>query len=228
MTEEPDSPRPERPLDEHVLQPRAAAGPLPRVSSATAANFALLRSGASRAELLERLSDGDPLGLYERAVRRARGDAFLIDPDRLFAQVLACVAQAPKPMRSTQDGDAGSSLDTWIDAQIDDAIGVLVSEDRESLLDGGELPSAQAHAFMTQAFGVAPSTGLAASVAFNGLQENARRAFVALFINSRSVPECLEAGLGSTEELKQYAQEALHALTNSDARPGSASLGGDA
>src|SRR5688572_3233148 len=56
----------------------------------------MLRGGAG--EILSRLSDNDPLRLYEFGTRRARERFLLYDADRLFHRLVARVpTQVPEP-----------------------------------------------------------------------------------------------------------------------------------
>jgi hypothetical protein len=49
-------------------------------------------AGKPSAEILSRISNGDPLQLYPLGVRRLRETFYLLDPDRVFERALAEVA----------------------------------------------------------------------------------------------------------------------------------------
>lgn len=201
-----DSARPDPLEDKSLLQPQPKSGALPHVPTDGCPGHALLYSELSETELLTRLSDGDPLQLYERVVRRARDEALLIDGDRLFSETLRHIVAVNRPNRR-------EDLDTWFAERIGTSIRTLLNEDCRSLSNGTPVSFETPHAFIEQAFGVDSSTTLSASVAFNKLPMRARRAFLALLVEERSVAECIESNLGTRDTLGGLARQGLRALT---------------
>ena len=132
-------------------------------------------------------------------------------------------------METQRPGDR-RQFDQWLDQRIDQAITGLLDEDRAVAAGRETLRSASGHTFLRDVFGVDTPDLLRASVAFNGLQERSRHAFMALVVEHRTVAECIEAGLGTYETLGGLVREGLRAITGREPAPSSpsANLGGDA
>ncbi len=211
--------------DRGTLQPApAAARPaLPDVEDRSLGE-AIVRSGETPQRILERLTTGDPLGLVELSARRVHERHYLIDAERLFERSLLRVAQmAPALKRETR-------FEPWLLERVDVAIGDLLRQDHERVLSG-DLPwRTEHHGFIEEWMRFEPAQALCAAVRFNGLSDGPRRAFFGLLVDTRSVAECLEAGLGPPEVLRENGQRAVTALLGvhfkDDVKP-SASLGSD-
>ena len=217
----PDSRLQDLPGQEEFLQPRPNAGPIPPIRVQSTGSAALLFSGLNAQELLTRLSDGDPLRLYECCAVQVRERALFVDTDRLYTRTLNALVVTGEP----PDRDA---VWQWIDARIGDAVADILKEDEGCLRSQVPAPGEQPHMTVRALLGLDPRAALAVAVAFNSLELSTRRACVALFIEHRTVAECLEAGLGSLDELRSSASQGLAALTEHTpaSRHDSASLGG--
>jgi hypothetical protein len=103
----------------------------------------------------------------------------------------------------------------WLAGRIDDAIEDLLCQDRLAL-ESGTVPldsEDSPYAFLERVLGLQRTASLRCAVAFNGLPESTRRTFFALFLEGRTIDECLESGLGPVEELRRRAQVAVDTIT---------------
>jgi hypothetical protein len=178
------------------------AQPLVDVSS-------LLRrlAGKPAAEVLARLSGGDPLRLYPLCARRIREGFFVLDPERVFERALAMVAVGIEI-----EGEACTRPE-WLTHTLDRAIARTLEQDREEERAGlpPEDPE-QRFALFIEVFFLEPPLARLAAVRLNGLEERVRKAFQLLLVEGRPLEECLELGLGPPERLQADILEALEAI----------------
>jgi hypothetical protein len=163
--------------------------------------------GADSAEILARMSTGDPLRLLEIASRRLRERWILLDPDRVFYRALGVCADA------AAHEDPPGELAEWARSKVDLAIDQLVRTDREAESAEQELAEAEASfPLLTDSFMLEPELVLPASVAFNALPDLPRRAFFELLIEGCELAQCLERGPWDEDGLYEAIQEALASL----------------
>lgn len=169
--------------------------------------------GRPTEEVVAYLSNGDPLRLAERCAQRARAAAVFVDPDRLCHAAIGRIAYEADDAPA-RDGDGASTLATWIDQRIDASITALLVDDEQEERQGSEpLDGWDArYAFVTKALVLQPEQGRTACVTFNGLHPATRRIFFALIIEGRTVASCVDAGLGSREDLRAACETGLRAL----------------
>lgn len=158
------------------------------------------------------LTTGDPLRLFQRSAERMREQAWLVDADRVFQRVVANLAIDPATyLGADQSND---DLEEGLDACIDHAIEQLLQSDQEEVRarNTEHDPDDPRFEFLMYGFAVPARLTREASVGFNALPAEARRAFFVLLIETRSVEEALAAGLGPPERLRANCLRGLRAL----------------
>jgi hypothetical protein len=171
------------------------------------------------AEVLAHLTQGgDPLRLVERSAMRLRQRWILLDPDRVYYRALGVCADAAPCEEPTKD------LEAWAIAKIDLAIEQLVREDREAEAANPGVPPEGAGTgelyfpLLTDCFMIDDELSRAASVAFNALPPEPRRALFELLVEGRKVTECVEGGPWNHDALKAAVRTAISTL-GLDAKP---------
>lgn len=164
--------------------------------------------GADAAEVLARLTQGDPLRLHERAALRLREVWILLDPERVYLRALGVCADAAPCEEAPED------LCAWGLSKIDLAIEQLVRSDREAERAAPESYTEGVREFplLTECLMMEPELARAASVAFNALEPLPRRAFFELMVEGREVSDCIEGGPWDEDGLYQAIHAALAAL----------------
>lgn len=151
-------------------------------------------------ELVEIFSTTDPLRIVERCGRFLWDEGLFMEVDRLVEQASCHIAYrcALRP--------EGPSLDEWLHECIDHSALELCRNDMEMLNKAQESevqPWAPAHVFIRDAFQHDEIGALRVCSAFNSQPRRERRAFFALCMDKLSVEECLEAGFGPPEWLRE-------------------------
>lgn len=179
----PDFPRSTE--DDDSIRPpaRGVGDPLAsdRVRPARDGAGARRTGAASPRELLTRLSEDRSLRLSASCRKRLAERAILLDPMRLEARAMACVAhRAPRY--------AGRpSLGTWVGHRIDEAIDALLLEDWEEV-QRGELPCQPRdprYSRIADALGLDAVEARRVCTLLNGLDEKARQALYAAVVGGR-------------------------------------------
>ena len=159
--------------------------------------------------ILARISNEDPLRLFELGARRVRERYVFIDLERLHELCLAFVAHAAAVERGCQPDEA------WLVARLDRAIDSILSEDREEQRSKAAPndPDDRRYHTLAVTLGVEPSMGRSAVVNFNALPDRARRGFFRLLIDNASVQDTLAEGLWKEPaELRHEIWDGLRAL----------------
>jgi hypothetical protein len=166
------------------------------VRAADAQNLIRRLAGKPSAEILARISNGDPLRLYPLVVRRIREASYLLDPDRAFERMLAEVAVGLQL-------EAQCSEPGWIIEKADAAIRSVLERDSAQERDGipPERPEEYFRLFV-ESFFIEPPLARLSSVRFNGLEERIRKGFQKLIIEALPLDEVLAMGLGPPERLQ--------------------------
>lgn len=190
--------REEREIQAHLVPEPSPAAP-PRLG---------LLAGSSPEAILAKITQGDPLRLHEMCGRRVRELSLLLDPDRLHEHSLSWIAVAATRAAS---GEIDSG---WLTRMVDCTIERCLREDREQqhVAPGSPPADLKHYSFIHEAFGTESGLVRSAAVAFNALEQRARRGFFALLVEGKSVEECLEEGLGPREMLRDNVLQALCAL----------------
>ena len=169
--------------------------------------------GRDTSEILSRLAEGDPLHLGRRATEAIRRGGYLIDPQRLFEELLIEVAAE----LSLEDSpEAVATPDAWLALRVERALGRLRSRDAEWVRSGGPRPDAPDQTdpgeFVVRAFGVDPDRAAEAAVHFGYLPERTRRRFFALLVDSWSLARTAEWFGGDARAIADDVWQALHLL----------------
>lgn len=192
---------------EYVIEPRQTQEHRPGVQDAVPALDAVALRILARPEPTERvrrLSFGDPLRLQERCAARLRERALFLNLERLRLRTVARIALGGPCASDSAGGE------TWLEARIDEAVDDLVRKPRQISEqranprreeDAAESPFGPEHVLH----------GLSAAW-FNALDDEARRAFFAVFIDGDSIDGCLAAGLGPPSLLRKRLRRACQAL----------------
>ena len=173
-----------------------------------------LLAGGSPQEILDRILEGDPLGVQERCEQRVRERALLIDLNRLFLRSLARIAHA------APDYAGRPSLSAWLAGRIDQSIGELVGEDYEEERQGvaPQEPWDPRYALVSEALGITMHQGRCVCIAFNDLQDEMRHACYAVLIEGKSVNRYVAEGHGPPDRVWELLRRGAQAL--SQARDG--------
>lgn len=189
--------------------PRRALAPpvIERDDGAQARVLAILRRGPA-AVALERLQDGDPLGLYPRVSHRLRARALLLDVDRVHGRTLVQVARLGPSI------EGAPNLESWLDARIDEAVASTIRQDQQD--EAANLPldfdETRQYDFMILSFGIPPASARRSSLAFNGLADWDRQAFFALLMDGKTVQEVLDMGFRPPERLRERVLRGLKVI----------------
>jgi hypothetical protein len=168
-----------------------------------------LFAGNDATAILARISNGDPLRLYELGAVRVRERFLFIDLERLHEVGLAFVARA-----AAVDGESRVN-EAWLRDRIDRAIDSILWEDREEQrsLAAPNDPDDRRYRTLAITLGITHSAARSALVAFNALSDRARRGFFRLLIENVPVPETLAEGHWNTpDELRHDVWDGLRAL----------------
>jgi hypothetical protein len=165
--------------------------------------------GGDAAAILARISNEDPLRVYELGARRVRERFLFVDLERLHEVSLAFVARAAAV-------EPGSRPDAdWLQEWVDRAIDSILCEDREEQrsLAAPNDPDDRRYLTLAVTLGIAHSAARSALVAFNALPERARLGFFRLLIQNVSVQETLAEGHWKVpDELRHDVWDGLRAL----------------
>jgi DNA-directed RNA polymerase specialized sigma24 family protein len=168
----------------------------------------ILGHGSPR-EILRRIGDGDPLEIIPRSIDYARELAVLIDARRLAIRAMARTAHAAPRYSGTPP------LDEWLRKMIDISVNDLIREDREEERAG--IPPSEPwdprFAFVSETFGVEPGAARRASIAFNVLPSDVRRAFFAIAVDRKKLNRYVAEGNGPPEKVRAHVRRALEAIS---------------
>ena len=138
---------------------------------------------------------------------RMRSTAFLVDCERLFDRATVRIALVAHTFDPKHD------LGAWLDGRIDESAQDLMRADAEYVADRKEVdlsdPRLDSYQFL---LALPPNQVLPALVAFNQCPFDERKAFFALLIEDIPVQECLDAGMGPPELLRERCLNALGAV----------------
>jgi hypothetical protein len=146
--------------------------------------------------ILERLIEGDPLGVRTRVGGRLRARWLLLDADRVHLRALALVAHRA-------GGWSGRpALGAWLDGQVDEAIDEVR---REPATDG-------VFRHLAQGLGLEPGAAFGAQSAFDGRSELERRAFVRFVLDGEDLEGVARDEAVSISEIGRRARVVLDAV----------------
>ena len=190
---------------EQVLE-LVARPPIPRP---VAGNWRRLFDSESPSELVERLADGDPLGLWPRAAELVARRRFVVQLDRLFEAVVARAAIVAPLYRGRP------AIETWLEARIGDALRSVLAKDAAAEIERRPVDPADHwhHAMMVEVFGVASPLARRAAVVFNAFGQRRRALLFALTFEGRSVDQVVAAGMGTADEVEAHLAAGLGSLS---------------
>jgi len=135
---------------------------------------------ASPREILTRLSEDRSLRLSVACRRRLAERAILLDPVRLEARTMACVAH-----HAARHGGHRPSR-AWVERRIDESIDALLLEDWEESGRGvlPRHPRDPRYSGLAEALGTSAIEARRVCTLVNGLDEEARRVLYAVFVGA--------------------------------------------
>ena len=170
----------------------------------------LLRGKDPRA-ILFRLSDGDPLALFDRCIEHLRRAAALLDVRRVTTAAMARIAY----YGTHYEGDPPPSV--WIAEQIDEAIVECIEEDARELVDRVALEAEDPrYSTLAELLDTSPELARAGCAVFHELQEELRVAFWALIVEQRSPAEVARELKVSPAEVRRRCERAVRAISTLD------------
>jgi len=156
-------------------------------------------------EILQRIFDGDPLGLMPRIEERVRKFAILIDEPRIYSATTARIAFDARYF------DAATDVIDCFDHCINLAVRRLIERDAEEEKRG--IPPAEPFdpywIAMSKMLGIEPPLARRAIQVFHSLPFLTRRTFYALTIEGKSLNRWVAEGNGSPEEVRDRLQYTL-------------------
>ena len=162
-------------------------------------------SGASPRRVLQRVVQGDPLGLDERCLDRLRHHAMLLSGDRLYDRAAAWIAHQSRTYRGQPE------LGAWLGRCIDRSIRSLLEEDLEAERDGLPFHADEdsAYEFLSSALGVEPPVARRCALVFNHLPVPVRRTFWSVVMQRKSLHRAVAEGHGPPERARARVRYAL-------------------
>lgn len=135
---------------------------------------------ASPREILTHLSEDRSLRLSVACRKRLAERAILLDPVRLEARTMACVAH-----RAARNGGLRPSR-AWVERRIDESIDALVLEDREESRSGvlPRRPRDPRYSGIAAALGTSALEARRVCTLVNALDEEVRRALYTVFVGA--------------------------------------------
>jgi hypothetical protein len=166
-----------------------------------------LLSGPSPGAILERIVDGDPLGLEARCRKYLREWAVMIDLERLFARTAARISYHAW----RENGTAGDDI---VEDCLANAVEELMTQDRDEIELGEPIADDEGrYSFLTETLGLDPESARIACVAFNDLPPDVRRCYWEVAVEGRSIERCVSLGLGDALTIDENVRRALRAIS---------------
>ena len=161
------------------------------------------------AEVLQRLYEGDPLGLRGAAMARLREEGYLLNPDRVLARLTATLVHESHKVVSTK------KLRKWLFRATPRVLRDLVREDHESHRAGfaDDAKTRSDHGWLAELLQLEPEIARAASVAFNVLPRSTRTAFFDVVLLKRPLPHYAETAGLDVPQVEGHIQEATLAIS---------------
>ncbi len=158
--------------------------------------------------ILERIVDGDPLGLRRLVGEVIRKQRRVADGDRVHLRAIACIAHR------AISGD-GADSPRWIEERVEEALfGVLATE--RAKLDAAEPPAPKdALAVLAGPLGLDPMDLRRACSALNERPDGERAAFFSLIIDRVDLDAAAASASVTSVELARRARRALDAVIDS-------------
>lgn len=166
-----------------------------------------LLAGPSPSAILERIVEGDPLGLEARCRRYLREWAVMIDLERLFARTAARISYHAW----RENGTAGEDI---VEDCLGNAAEELLTQDRDEFELGEPVRDDEdRYEFLAETLGIDQQGARAACVAFNDLPPEVRRCYWEVAVEGRSIERCVSLGLGDAPTIDGHVRRALRAMS---------------
>jgi hypothetical protein len=166
--------------------------------------------GRGPGEILDRLSEGDPLGLWPMACAEIAAEGWMVDPGRLYSRTLARTAY--DACWVGPGGVGGAGLEAWLRRRVERArfelCGELAHEEAAGA-DPAQSPDAEWFTMVARKLKLEPQLARLACVRVNALPRAERRVFRALAFEGRTVEELGAEGFGGPAEVLEQLKRAV-------------------
>jgi len=171
---------------------------------------AVLENGSAH-EILDRLVDGDPLGVWDACEDRLQRRCLLLDTRRLAQQTMARIAYAATSYARTD------ALEAWVVARVDEAIEDLLARDLDEERRGipPVEPWDERYAFVAQVLGVQVGLARRVCITLNGLDDDVRHAFFHIVARDQSIGRYVAEGHGPPDRVRELLGLAFHQISRS-------------
>lgn len=155
-------------------------------------------AGGTPTEIMQRLSNGDPVEIRKRIRRRLTHQAVLLDPTRLRWRALAYCAMA------ASERDPCEPLGTFLDRALDEAMASLIGEDWLADREGDPATSTSSPFRQVAAgVGLRPERARRIALEFNLLDRKERRPLYRILVEGAAPDEVAHAFDMQPDELAQ-------------------------
>jgi DNA-directed RNA polymerase specialized sigma24 family protein len=172
------------------------------------ASRALLH-GSSPLEILRRIEPGDPLGIADRVRLRLRATGYFLDPARLKARAMARAAYSAVSYRGKPP--LGEFIESCIDRAMYELVSEQYAEERNSVPPSHSV-DARYYGAIAESTGVELALSRLICLTLNRLPADQRRAFRAVTLERKRVPEVAAAEGISLETFQERLAEAMRAV----------------
>lgn len=174
-----------------------------------------LSSGDSEA-VLNRIVDGDPLGIQERCSAWTRKRFYLIDFERMMMRTMAMIAHTGRKYRGQVP------FNDWVFERIDASADQLMEEEVEQERTGAPVsqPYSAHYEVVANIMGMTPEDTRPGCIRFNQLPLPPRRAFFDMCIDGLSLNRFVAEGNGPPKRAKAHLKRAFQALAYRDPETG--------
>jgi DNA-directed RNA polymerase specialized sigma24 family protein len=162
--------------------------------------------GSAR-DFLERICDGDPLGLGPAARALVGARAYLVEPAHIADK--AAARAAFEMARERRWNDSPDGVRAWLDR----ALARELEDQREAQSDPVPPEPGEFLGAVAERLGIQPALMHSAAVVFNALPGPVRRAFFGAFVRGQSLAELSAAGLGDEPTVRRRLRCALLSLS---------------
>jgi len=161
-------------------------------------------AGGNPAEVMQRLSDGDPVGIRRRIRRRLAYQAVLLDPTRLRWRALAYCAM------TAGERNPHERLGVFLDRALDEAMASLIGEDWQADREGDPATAASSPFRQVAAgVGLRPERARRIALEFNLLDRKQRRPLYRILVEGAAPDEVAYAFGMQPDELARRLNELL-------------------
>jgi hypothetical protein len=174
-----------------------------------------LKKGVTAEDVVYELAETDVLGLRARVRRVLRERCHVVAPERLWMRTVARAAY-----RGTAGGVKRPDA-AWLELMVADSLRDLLGEDRREEQQLVPLDETTEHdyAMLTELLGIPQNRARLAAVRFNDLPFERRRIVFRTVVEGWSLERCVEAGLGTKEQIASELRVALADIARTPDQP---------